>query len=146
MKFIAITIQFAVLVCSATWMILGLIDFFVWGFTRLSTFKSFYAFIEFPEKELIAICIASTAAAILITKVPQGLFWRRIRSSVFISAFSVGILTFLSKVAVSFYSEDNDIAQWHHLCVAISLLLLAIVSACASQSSYKTEQGAAANP
>lgn len=82
---------------------------------------------EYPEKEIIALCVISMAAVVSVREMKNGKLNRAVFIIVQGLALAVSLGTIVSKLTVSFYSADSDIAQWHHLALACGALLLTLV-------------------
>jgi hypothetical protein len=104
-------------VLSAIYVIFGYVDLAMWWFPR-----GILGFFEYPEKLLLAWCIAAYAMLVGSNSSFQPLIVR-LRRPVRWLALSVGIFAFASKGILFFMAEDGDIAQWHLLCIWMGALL-----------------------
>ena len=133
----------AVAFFGVLWMLSGIADFIRWGTRRLSStftdpadasasplwqscLSGVMAFMEYPEKEMLALCGAAGASVLAVSHRARTRAGRFGHVAVLSLALVVALLSLASKVVVSFFSEDGDVAQWHHLCVATALVLLAV--------------------
>jgi hypothetical protein len=127
-------LQILCLAIGSLWMLAGLIDFVRWGGrhlladttgSALRLLRVPLAFIEYPEKELIALCIIAAGSVVAVSSV--GAATPKLASRLVLGlAFLVSIFTIVSKTLVCLFSADGDIAQWHHLCVATGFLVLVL--------------------
>lgn len=114
---LAILCAVSLLFCVA-----GLISIAEWTFHR-----SVFGVLEYPEKQLIALCL-SAATALLTAYALRGerAFFRGLRVVAFWVSVVVGLGALLTKAAVSMISADSDIHQWHLMCAWCGGLLLAL--------------------
>jgi hypothetical protein len=101
-----------------------LVSVAAWSFRR-----SFVGIIEYPERLLIALCLASATAllsAFAIRAERSYSRWLRLLAS-WLSVI-IGLGALLTKSAVAMISADSDIHQRHLICVWCGGLLLALAA------------------
>lgn len=105
-------------VLSAIYVVFGFVDLAMWWCPR-----GLLGFFEYPEKTLLAWCIAAYAMVIASNSSTQPLGVRLRRSTTWV-AVAVGIFAFASKGVLFFMAADGDIAQWHLICTWTGALLV----------------------
>jgi len=80
--------------------------------------------LEFPEKDLISICIAAITLVVIVAN--RRNYSRGIQVTASILALIIGVYTMLTKAIVFWIAGDGDIAQWHMICTWIGALTIAV--------------------
>lgn len=118
------TLMIILSVASLLFCIVELSGVAVWSLGR-----SLAGVIEYPEKRLIALCLASaTALLAAVTIHRERACSRWLRVVAWWVSVLVGLGVLLTKAAVAMISADSDIHQWHLICAGCGALLLAMAA------------------
>ena len=124
-------------------LLIGISSFFILIIPALNIqwFTSGLGVIEFPEKQIIILCLF----AFVLMKAQ---FTQRGELIATWVAMAIALFTFITKGVILFFSADGAIAEWHGICFGIgsSLLILSVLNLEKLKTHRRIQQSGAGYP